>query len=221
MKVESKPAEKAAEKVTAGKNLQAEIVHASFFGGDDDALTRFAVKITNPENKTRVGATAEWRALDKDGVLVGTHTKELPPIPAKGTWYYVGGAGSVLLTGLPAKIQLEITNNGSLVSGGNKSVVTVEKAEFKKSEYDLTPGQKEYDVTAVIAVHSEVKTENINTSVLLLDKKGKVVGADWLDLDSLPEQLKAGEKVRVQATVYLSESANTPKEIKAFVTAAN
>ena len=48
-------------------------------------FVRFAVEITNPGTRTLVGVTTIWKALDANGVIVGTlEDRATPPIPPGG-----------------------------------------------------------------------------------------------------------------------------------------
>ena len=169
----------------SGPALQAEVVHTYF---NDDPLGRFTFEFTNPADETRIGATVTWKALDKDGVIVGSFDKKLPPISSGGTWHYVGGAGGANLTGVPAQAKVEVTDQGDLEDGEFESLISVEKAEFKRSDFTFYDNAQTYDVTAVLAASDEVATAEIDSAVLLLDKSGKVVGGDWLDFSSGPEK---------------------------------
>ncbi|MBO1031249.1 hypothetical protein IPV09_07850 [Tessaracoccus sp. SD287] len=119
------------------------------------------------------------------------------------------------MTGIPAKATVAITRQGTLQSGEFKSLVTVEKSNFKRSEYDLHPTAKTYDVTAVIAASGDVKTAEISSAVVLLDGSGKIVGGAWLDFTSAPERLASGEKVQARASVYVPKG--TPTKVVLYV----
>lgn len=195
----------------AGAELQVEVVHTYF---NDDPLGRFTFKLTNPADKTRVGAAATWKALDKDGVIVGTYQTALPPIGPGDTWYYVGGAGAANLTGIPAQAKIEITNKGELKSGDFKSLVTVEKAEFKRAALDLYSNAQSYDVTAVLTSHGDVSTAKVRSAVILTDETGRVIGGDWLDFWSAPKTLANGEKLSSKASVAVS--GGTPAKVEVY-----
>lgn len=192
-------------------DIQVQVVHTYF---NDDPFGRFIFKITNPADETRVGATTTWKAMDKDGVIVGSYDASLPPIGPGDTWYYVGGAGSPILSGVPAQVKVEVTNKGQLKSGEFKSLVTVEKAEFKRAAFDLYKNAQDYEVTAVLTSSGDVKTTDIKSAVLLLDGTGKIVGGDFLSFLFAPENLAAGEKLSVQASVAVSEG--TPEKVEVY-----
>lgn len=202
------------ETKASGPDIQVEVAHVFF---TEDPLGRFAFKFTNPADKTRVGVRATWKALDEDGVIVGTFDTALPPIGPGATWYYVGGAGGANLTGVPAQAKIEVTDKGELDGGEFTSAVTVEKAEFKRSEYEFTPGVHEYDVSAVLAATEDVESAEITSSVVLFDANGNVVGGNWLDFGSAPEIIASGEKVRAESTVYLTKAESKPVKVQVFV----
>lgn len=202
------------EKLTpaaSGLDVQVEVAHTY---SNDDPLGRFTFKFSNPADKTRVGTTATWKALDKEGVIVGSHDTSLPPIGPGETWYYVGGAGGANLTGVPAQAKIEVTDNGALKGGEFKSLITVEKAEFKRSEFNMHDNAQDYDVTAILASSGDVATADIDSAVVLIDGSGKVVGGDWLDFWSAPDHLTVGEKL--SATASVAVSGGTPVKVEVY-----
>lgn len=208
----SPAAESESDKTTAASvpDLQVEVVH-SFFA--DDPFARFAVKFTNPAKQTRVGAKAAWKALDKDGVIVGSYDTSLPPIGPGGTWHYVGGAGA-LLTGFPAQVKVEVTDQGALQDAQVKSLVSVEKADFERASFNLFKKAQSYDVTAVVVTSGDVATTDIVSAVLLMDASGKIIGSAWLDFTSAPDRLSAGEKVK--ATAIVAVVGGTPAKVEVY-----
>jgi len=191
--------------------ITAEVVY-SFF--TDDPLTRFAVRFTNPGEKTRSGITATWKAFDKDGVIIGTYDAIIPPILAGGSTFYAGGAGSANLSGTPAKVTVNVTDNGREVDTKPTSGVIVGKTEFKKSDFALTKGTTDYDVSMVLTATREISSSDVKTAVLLRDSNGKVVGADWADLDKVPDTIAAGEKFKV--TAYITVPNGLPKSVEGY-----
>lgn len=189
--------------------LTAEVVHTFF---SEDPLARFAVEFKNPGETTRVGVTATWKALDKDGVIVGTYDTELGPIePGKAT-YYVGGAGGANLTGVPAQVEVEVTNEGEAVAEAEPSGVSVGKVEFKKAGFSYIPGVRSFEVSMVLTANRDLDAADIGSAVLLRNKAGKVVGADWADTSLAPAQIAAGEKIRVTAVVNVREGTPVSAE---------
>ncbi len=196
-----------------GPELQVEVVHTYF---NDDPLGRFTFKFTNPADETRVGAKATWKALDEDGAIVGTHDTALPPIDPGGTWYYVGGAGGANLSGVPAQVKVEVTDDGELRSDVPPSLVSVEKSDFTRADFDMNEGAKSYDVTAVLASSGDVKTADIRSAILLFDGEGQIVGGEQLDLWSAPERLGSSEKLNTKTSVDVAGGEPVKVEVYAW-----
>lgn len=199
------------EKEEDSPQLSANVVHTFF---SKDPLARFAVEFTNGDDKSRVGVKATWEALDADGVIVGTHNAEIPPILPGEATYYVGGAGGANLTGVPAQIEVEVTDEGEAVSKVEPSGVTVESVDFEKTDYSFIPGVRAFEVSLVLVATRDLSPRDISTVALLRNKKGKVIGADWGDTDTAPDQITAGEKFRVKSDVYVRNG--TPATADAY-----
>lgn len=191
--------------------ITAEVVYSYF---TDDPLTRFAVEFANPGEKTRSGITATWKAFDKDGVIIGTHDTKVPPILAGGSTFYAGGAGGANLSGTPAKVTVNVTDNGHEVDTKPASGVTVGTTEFKKSDFALTEGTTDYDASMVLTATRKISSSDVDTAVLLRDSSGKVVGAEWADLDKVPATIAAGEKFKVTAHIIVSDGL--PKSVEGY-----
>jgi hypothetical protein len=191
--------------------ITAEVVYSFFI---DDPLTRFAVKFTNPGEKARSGVTATWKAYDKDGVIVGTHDTIVPPILAGGSTFYAGGAGGANLTGTPAKVTVNVTDNGHEVDTKPASGVTVGSTEFKKLDYSLYEGTTSYEASMVLTATRKISSSDVETALLLRDSNGKVVGAEWADLDSVPDTIAAGEKFKVTAHIIVRDGP--PKSVEGY-----
>lgn len=178
-------------------------------------FVRFAAVISNPSKRTRTGVITTWKALDSDGVIVGTHDLVQPPIPPGQTIVYVGGAGSANLSGTPARVTVEITDEGKMVGAKPVQAASVASVSFKRSGFDMNAGAHDYEVSVTIVAHTDVTTSDLNIPVLIRDKENKIIGADWADLGTAPARLADGDKVKVIATV--SVDSGIPKSAEAYV----
>jgi len=107
-----------------------------------------------------------------------------------------------------------VTDNGHEVDTKPASGVTVGKTEFKKLDYSLYKGTTHYEASMVLTATREISSSDVKTALLLRDSKGKVVGADWADFDSVPDTIAAGEKFKVTATITVSDGP--PKSIEGY-----
>ncbi len=78
-------------------------------------LFRMVSFIGNPGPKALTGVQLEWIAYDASNSLVGTHKTTVPTIPPGAKIPYVAGAGSLNLSGIPAKVELRVADKGSFV----------------------------------------------------------------------------------------------------------
>lgn len=209
----SKPALSEKAPVDSEKIAPRTEVVFSYF--NDMPFGRFAVEISNPSvDLTRVGVKATWKMLDADGVIVGTYNAYAqPPIPPKGSVYYVGGAGSANLTGEPVRVSVQITDKGRLVKKAPALSIKVVDATFTKSGSALFPSTSEYDASVTLEALGDVSRESLHVPVVLKDDRGEVVGVEWADLTSVPDSLAKGEKVKVTANVTVP--IGTPTKVEA------
>jgi hypothetical protein len=198
---------------TAAEEPTGEVIFTYF---NDEPFVRFVAEIKNPADQTRVGVRTTWKALDANGVIVGTvEDGERAAIPAGGSIFYVGGAGFAKLTGTPASVEFEITDPGTVTDTPPAANATVENPTFERSTFDFYDGARSYDASFVIAATAEVTTGDLDTAVLLRDAAGNIVAADWADTDAMPSELKAGEKAN--ATASMQVATGDPVSIEAYV----
>jgi hypothetical protein len=77
----------------------------------DEPFMRSAAQATNPVGKARVGVLTTWKVLDAIGVIMGTlEDFERPMMPAGGSVCSGGVAGVANLTGVPASVVFEVTD---------------------------------------------------------------------------------------------------------------
>lgn len=107
-----------------------------------------------------------------------------------------------------------MTDNGHEVDTKPTSGVTVGRTEFKKSDFSLHEGTTDYDASMVLTAPREISSRDVDTVLLLRDSNGKVVGADWADLDSVPATIAAGEKFKVTATITVRDGL--PKSVEGY-----
>lgn len=191
--------------------LTAEVTYTSF---TKDPLARFVVEFKNTGDKTRVGVKATWKALDRDGAIVGSYDKDVPPIGPSGTVYYVGGAGGANLNGVPARIKVEVTDEGEAVSEPEPNEVKVGKVSFKKAEFNFNPGMTTYDATMVVTALRDLDTSEIDSAFLLRGARGKILGAEWGDAGSAPAKLSKGENVVLKASIDVK--SGSPNSVEGY-----
>ncbi|WP_127481334.1 hypothetical protein [Nocardioides pantholopis] len=192
--------------------LAANVAYTYF---NSDPLARFAVEIANPATAARLGVTGTWKALDADGVIVGTHDTELPTIAAGQSIVYVGGAGAANLTGTPAQVTFEVTDEGKLSSQPLEPSIAVSTTTLNRAEFDLNGDGRDYDVTLTLTALTDVNPADIKTNVILKNAAGKIVGADWTDMSTAPAALAAGDKVKVATIVTVPHGK--PASVETFV----
>ena len=182
-----------------------------------DPFLRFAAVISNPGSRALVGVETVWKALDANGVIVGSRDgREVAPIPPGGGVLDVGGAGGLHLTGTPASVVVEVTKTGSFVDVVPDPVVSVVGATFSRAEFDLSPGARDYDVLVTIVALTEVLTADLSVSAVLKSADGTIVGADFGDLIDLPTRLSQGEVVQVPAIISVRNGEPTTVEAAAY-----
>lgn len=192
----------------------ATVIH-TFTNGDP--YLRFAVELSNPGSRTLVGVETAWKALDANGVIVGTvEGRAAPPIPPGGIVLDTGGAGGVLLTGTPATVRVEIVDKGEFVDvAPDPSVAVASAPTFSRAEFDLNDGARDYDVQVTVEALTEVNTEDLSVAVVLRDATGTAIGSDFGDTTELPSRLAPGDKVNVTAIVSVTNGEPAVAQVEA------
>ncbi len=182
---------------------------------NDEPLVRFAAEIKNPAAQARVGVRTTWKVLDVNGVIVGTlEDSERAAIPPGGSIYYVGGAGALNLTGVPATVEFEVTDPGTLTDEPPAPSATAGIPTFERAGFDYLDNTRTYDSSFVISASAEVTTDNLDTVILMRDAFGSVIAAAWADTSAAPSTLEAGEKINATAQLYVT--SGEPASIEAY-----
>ena len=180
---------------------------------------QFVAEIKNPTGRTRFGVETTWKALDSDGVIVGSAKNTRPPIPPHGSILYAGGGGE--LSGVGEKVTVEITDEGQLTKKEPSKNVKVGDATFKRSASgDAWKDARTYEASVVVVALAELDAEDVNVWVVLRNKNDKVVGTGWSNgpgfvHQGLPDQMAAGDKAKL--TIDAAVPSGKPTKIEAFV----
>lgn len=182
-----------------------------------DSLFRFLAQVKNPATRPRAAVVVTWTALDADGAIIGSYpTAQQPTIPAGGSIYYAGGAGGGHLSGAPKRVTVEVSDSGNLINSAPDPTVTVVKTTFEKEDFTPYPRAESYGVSTTLLAHSDVKSADVATTIVLRDKSGKIVGADFALASDLPDEIKAGEKFRMTEDVPVPRGSNKPTTVEAW-----
>jgi hypothetical protein len=179
---------------------------------------RFAAPVVNPGALPLVGVTVTWTAVDATGAIVGSFVHHCPPIGAMSTLMYVGGAGSALLSGVPAKVTTTITDPGDYDITATPPF-TVSSIAFTQASYQDSPSATTYAVTADITIGGSVpiQSASLDIPITLTNGSGAVVGADFYEPDNLPATLSPGNVIRVDDTDVDATAAPTAAVVSAGV----
>ena len=189
-------------------------IEVIYFNADPvSSVTRFVAAITNPSAQPLKGLVTEWIAYDVDDVIVGNRTKEQPTIPAGGTFNYVGGAGSLNLTGLPARVVVTVKNVGKLDAGEESAFLTVENAVLMPPEFSGGFGEA---TATVVSPATEVSKDSIDSTLILRDAAGNVVDADFDGEIAGPDVFPPDSKFGIKFYVSDFEAAPVSAEIQVF-----
>jgi len=164
-------------------------------------LTRVVATVSNPGLEPISGVKVSWNALDASGALVGSYSSTIPTINALSSWTYVGGAGSVLLTGTPASAMVVVAEKGSYVKQ-MATPYTADSVQFGVNPYGIYTGATDYSVTGDITIgKNQIPSSNLDVVIVLANAAGQVVGADFDKPDNLPAVLTPGLRIAIQDDV--------------------
>lgn len=181
---------------------------------------RFAAPIVNPGSQTLNGTVVSWTAYDSSGAIVGSLNHHCPPIGTHSTQMYVGGAGSASLSGVPAKVAVEISALGQFVDTvpPTFSVTSVQFTQGSFQDPSAPPGNITYEVTGDITISGDsVQSASLNIPIILTDGNGAIVGADFYQPDNLPATLDPGTKFRVDDSDVIATAAPAAASITAGI----
>ena len=174
-------------------------------------MLRFVAVIDNPLSQTRVGVVTEWVAMEAADAIVGSVKTHQPPLAGRSTHTYVGGAGSVLLTGTPVAVSVNVVNKGTLTKEAGDT--------WAVDSVSLTPEFRtgEYRVTATVTTGSRtVAAAQITANVVLKDAAGSIVGADFETPENLPAAVPPNTKFAVEFRFVSSTSEPATAEVTAY-----
>ena len=120
----------------------------------------------------------------------------LPAINALSTITYVGGAGSAILTGLPASVSVTIAKKGDYIPTAATPYL-VDSVQFAPASGYYTNGST-YDVSGYVTIGStEISSANLYVRIVLSNAAGQVVGADFQMPTNLPATLTPGLRIKI------------------------
>jgi hypothetical protein len=158
---------------------------------------RFAATIQNPTDATIQGMSARWDALDTRGELVGSLERQLPPIPPHSTFYYLGGAGSRGLEGVPSRVNVVITDPGN-PSAVAPTYFVADSVEMDPEPHSLVD-RPSYVVSGNLTTGPmPVERSRITVYALLRNAEGAIVGADFTTPALIPDVLEPHTRFQVQ-----------------------
>lgn len=195
----------------------------TFLTTGQSPLVRFVATITNPGVYPVTGAVVSWTAYNSANAIVGSHTHDSYPINALSSITYVGGAGSVNLSGPPAKVTATITNPGTYVRTVPPTF-TVSTIAVSNSTIDIYSDATPYTVSADVTIGGTrpVASADLDVSIVLVDASGAPVGATFYDTATkLPAMLNPGTKVAIQETSVPATGTPTSAVVTAGVDPAS
>lgn len=192
-------------------------IDVQFFRADTKLrYFRFVAAIHNPASKVLSGLKIQWVAVDASGAVVGSHAGVMPDIPANADFLYVGGAGSVFLTGTPASVKLTVVSPGKLVSAPSQSLATAD-ISMSKDSFSIGSGDEYTVLATIISGDAPAARSALSIFVVLRDAAGKIVGADFTTADNAPETIPPGTKIRIKADSIAVTSTPASADVAAYV----
>ncbi len=161
------------------------VAEASFWASDDLDSWKYLVLIQNPnESFGWISESFVVEAFDSDGVLLDSDSKYSTLLPKgtlalTGTFYDVGGSASI--ANLEVRAPVEGENTGPLGKIGN---VVFSDVSFKNERWSTS-------VSGIATSTFDEDQELVSVIIVIRDKSGKVVDADYTYIDRLPGMGKA------------------------------
>lgn len=188
-------------------------VEVAWFYSSEEPLLRFVALIHNPADQTLRGVRTEWVAYDDSGSIIGSFEGLRPPIPARATVPYAGGAGDINLTGVPARVEVRIVDSGSYTAD--------EAQTFDVQGVRLAPEafseQAEFRVRARVTTGpDEVRSSTISLVVVLRNAKGEIVGGDFADPENLPDRIAPRTTFNIEVGFIRTTATPTRAEVIAY-----
>lgn len=188
-------------------------VEVAWFYSSEEPLLRFVALIRNPAAQTLMGVRTEWVAYDDAGSIVGSFEGLRPPIPARATVPYAGGAGGINLTGVPARVEVRIVDTGRYTAD--------EAQTFQVRGVRLAPEEfseeAEFQVRARVTTGpDEVRSSAISLVVVLRNANGEIVGGDFADPENLPDRIAPRTTFNIEVGFIRTTARPTRAEVIAY-----
>lgn len=194
-------------------DVTADLVFTQVYPHGD--VIRFLAYIRNPHDYTVAGVRTRWEAYAADGSIVGSRTKTQPPILGGISMPYVGGAGSLNLTGKPVAVAVYLESPGQRTDALPR-IFPIEGVSIGPA-YKALSTKNEYRLGATITTDSEtVGRDDVVTSLILRGADGQIVGADFLSVEKAPDVLAPLARIRVEEVVTTVAPASSA-EVFAYV----
>ena len=162
---------------------------------EENTYFRFVVKVSNPNNYTLRDVKTEWTALDVNGYIVGSFSHSQPDIPANGNVYYIGGAGSAHLSGIPASVKVSISSEG-LLTNRVAPKIEVENIQVINNGYGM------YTVSADCQSDSEIKSSQLDGEIIVKNANGDISAANFWDAEDLPDTINEKGKFKISESFF-------------------
>ncbi len=175
------------------KSCESDVV---WFGVDEEnTVLRFVVQLSNPNTYTLRGVATEWIVYDKNDAIVGSFDGTQPDIPANDSVYYVGGAGSANLSGMPARVEVKITSGG-LLTNRKLPQIALSNIQIKNNGFNW------FTVFADCVADADIKTVDLDGQIIIKDANGQILEADFWSAENLPDSIDAGGKFAISEDFF-------------------
>lgn len=187
-----KPVEsKASVPVVPDPAPEVEVVWFDVFKETGYTYIRFLAEIKNPGPEPLVGVTTEWIAYDKDNTMVGSFSGERVAIMPGTSIFYAGGASDANLTGKPVSVKVSIKDKGHFDNSAIDPRLAVSNTKITKGY--------EWTVQSTVTNHDKAEESSKFDGVAVVkNKDGKIVYADFIGNEYLPETIPANESFKIK-----------------------
>lgn len=197
-------AEKYQKMIDEFQNCKTEVI---WTGVDEQhTLLRFVAKISNDNDYAMRDVVTEWIAYDKNDAIVGSLKSAKADIPANSSIYYVGGAGSAKLSGIPVRVEIRVVSEGILT---NRTLPQIAVSNVQI----INRGWGSFDVTADCMTDSDIMTANLHGQIIVKDAEGQIIDADFWSADNLPDTIPANGKFVLSEYIYDLPAVPTDAEV--------
>jgi hypothetical protein len=183
----------------------------------DRELFRFASYIRHSYDYTVEGIVTRWEAYDASGAIVGSQLTKHPPILAGMALPYVGGAGSIILSGVPASVALFVVDSGKRTDTLPR-IFTVDGIDLRPDGTVRRPRLDEYRVAATVTTDDQpTASDAIAIQIIVKDGTGGIVGAEFDRPNNVPEILAPGSRIRIEDSSVHTVAPAAVAEVVAYV----